>query len=129
MNKALKTLQPYVGAADDEVVKRACLLLAHLLNGDAIPEELWTEEKRASRTHTWVPAMPRSLRQGDPVRIKHDAYPPESPLYRHNGQEGFVQAIRNGVIVGYKGAIGIGVRHETDKLERQVPLQPKTSRV
>lgn len=127
MNKALSTLQPYVGAAEDEVLAKACLLLSHLLVGNALPEETWTEEKRASRTHTWVPAMPRSLVQGARVRIKHDAYPPGSPLYRHNGKEGYVQAIRNGVIVGYEGAIGIGTRHETDKLERQVPLPQKTT--
>ena len=97
-------------------------MLTHLLVGMPIPEELWTTEQQEQRLYTWIPALPRSLHPGDKVRVRHDAYPQGSPGYAHNGREGTVMAIRRGIIVGYTGT-STGIRHEIERLERQVPLR------
>ena len=103
----------------------ACLILSNLLVGKSIPQDLWTEEKRAELAYRWVPVMPRSVNPGDVVRVKEDAYAPTSKMARHNGMTGTVVALRRGVVVsytGFAGGSGLGVTHPPAALERRVPV-------
>jgi hypothetical protein len=122
--KVYETLIPY-GEADYERTVAAMPIIAQLLLGKPLTEEFWSEEKRAARTHTWAPILPRSLIQGDRVRVRVDAY--EGSMAAHNGLVGRVAALRGGVVVAYENVrgsgMGMGVRHPVDKLERQVPIR------
>ena len=111
---------------DDEIevedAGRACLILSNLLVGKSIPQDLWTEEKRAELAYRWVPVMPRSVNPGDVVRVKQDAYASTSNMRTHNGLVGTVVALRRGVVVSYTGQRGLGVTHPPAALERRVPV-------
>lgn len=101
-------------------------VLAQLLQGSPLREEFWTEERLAERTHVWRQVLPNSLRPGDVVRVRFDAYTDRMSV--HNGLVGQVAALRNGVVIAYDGdtyadGTRMGVRHPPEKLERQVPLR------
>ena len=122
--KVYETLIPY-GEADYERTVAAMPIIARLLQGQPLTEEFWSPEKQDARTHTWARIAPNSLKPGDVVRVRHDAYTGNAAA--HNGKLGYVSALRGGVIVVYtdktgKG-VGMGTRHEASKLERQVPIR------
>jgi hypothetical protein len=124
VRKLHEALYPYA-AEDRERTLASMPVLARLLVGQPLTEDLWASEKRAARTFTWIPAQPRSLHPGDQVRVKVDAYPAGKPQAAHNGKVGRVVALRGGVIVAYDGerSASMGVRHPWDKLDRQVPIK------
>jgi len=124
--KVLDTLLPYVEADPENTVK-AFPVIARLLSGQPLTEEFWEETQRATRLWDWKPVLPRTLRPGDVVRVRHDAYDGASGRL-HNGREGRVLALRGGIIIGYmdasgKRSTGMGIRHEMGKLERRVPVE------
>jgi len=128
VRKVHEALAPYVHQ-DIEHTLPAMPVIAQLLQGKPLTEELWEPEKRAARTYTWVPVMARGVYPGHTVRVKQDAYGPQNPLASHNGRKGTVSALRGGVIVVYEGASGasMGTRHPPDKLEVQVPIQRRVT--
>jgi hypothetical protein len=122
--KVYETLIPY-GEADYERTAEAMPVIAQLLLGRPLTEEFWSEEKKAARTFTWATILPNSLKPGEVVRVRHDAYTDKAAA--HNGKVGYVSALRGGVIVVYTDGTGsgsgMGTRHEASKLERQVPIR------
>lgn len=122
MRKVHEALAPYA-EADPERTIAAMPVLAALIRGRGLPEELWESDKQAALTYRWVPVMPNSLHPGDRVRVKIDAYVGE--MAAHNGRSGYVAGLRAGVIVTYddEGGQGMGHRHPADKLERQLPIK------
>jgi len=124
VRKLHEALNPYA-IADPEGTESAMPVAAQLLAGKPLGEEFWSEKKRATATHVWRPILPNSLHAGDVVRVKQDAY--TGPRAAVNGKVGTVAAIRGGIVVHYEGhALGMGDRHATDKLERQIPIRRKT---
>jgi hypothetical protein len=114
-------LAPYAHQ-DPEPVEAALPVIVELLQGRELTEELWSARKRGERTHTWVAVLPRSLRQGDRVRVKRDAY--DGARAAHNGRTGHVSAIRGDIIVSYDGeGMSMGAHHQPEMLERQVPIE------
>ena len=124
MRKVHETLAPYAHQ-DPLPVEDAMPVLAQLIRGRPLTEDQWAPEKRDARTHTWAPVLPRSLRQGDRVRVKRDAY--DGVKAAHNGRTGYVSAIRGDIIVSYDGeSMSMGSHHRPEMLERQVPIQRGT---
>ncbi len=124
MRKLHEALYPYA-AEDHERTVAAMPVLARLLVGQPLTEDLWSAEKRDARTYTWISVPPHSLHPGDQVRVKVDAYPAGDARAAHNGKVGRVAALRGGVVVAYDGerSATMGVRHPSEKLERQVPIK------
>ena len=124
MTRIVEDVLAVFGDDDIEVedARQACLILVQLMLGKPLPQELWTEEKRAELAYRWVPVMPRAINPGDVVRVKEDAYAPTSTMRSHNGMTGIVVAIRRGVVVSYTGGSGLGVTHPPAALERRVPV-------
>jgi hypothetical protein len=119
-----EALTPYA-IADPERTADAMPIVAQLMAGQPLGEEHWSPKKRDTATHVWRPVLPNSLHAGDVVRIKVDAY--TGPRAAVNGKVGTVAAIRGGIVVSYEGQqLGMGDRHTTDKLERQIPIRRKT---
>jgi hypothetical protein len=120
VRKVHETLAKYADG-DPEKVSEAMPVLAELIQGHPLTEEMWEPSKREARTHTWIPVLPRSLRQGDRVRVRSDAY--EGSMAVHNGRTGHVSALRGDVIVNYDGGgMSMGSHHRPEMLERQVPI-------
>jgi hypothetical protein len=126
--KVHETLAPYA-AADLERTVEAMPVIAELLLGRELTEEMWEPGKHAARTHTWVPGRARGIHPGDVVRVRRDAYPGGDAMAAHNGRQGRVSALRNGVMVVYDGAprATMGIRHPPDKLEVQVPIRRRVT--
>lgn len=100
-------------------------VLAQLIRGRPLTEELWSEAKRDARTFTWAMVLPNSLHQGDRVRVRTDAY--DGVMAAHNGRTGHVSALRGGVVVTYDGEnMTMGSRHQPEMLQRQVPIRRVT---
>jgi hypothetical protein len=121
VRKVHETLAPYAHS-DPEPVNAAMPVLAQLIRGRPLTEEMWAPDKRAALRYRWVQVLPRSLSPGDRVRVKTDAYTGDQAA--DNGRTGYVAGLRNGVVVSYddEGGRGMGHRHPPDKLERQVPI-------
>lgn len=100
-------------------------LLSKLIVGEQLTEDDWSEAKKAEG-FVWRPVVPQSLQVGDVVRVRLDAYA-DSDRSAHNGRQGKVSAIRNGVYVLYDGGdpkvTQMGVRHDPRHIERRVRRQ------
>lgn len=121
--KVHETLAPYA-EADPEGTADAMRVVAHLIQGKPLGEDVWTEEKRATATHVWRAVQVRGVHVGDTVRIKHDAFQGRDAVL--NGKVGKVTAIRGGIIVMYDDVVdkskSMGVRHTPDELEVQLAI-------
>jgi hypothetical protein len=124
-----EALEPYA-EGDTERTMTALPVIAQLLLGKPLTEEMWEPGKKQARTHTWIPVQARGIYPGDVVRVRADAYPGDDPMAQHNGKQGTVAALRNGVMVAYDGAphATMGVRHPLDKLEVRVPIRRRVTK-
>jgi len=121
VRKLHEALAPYA-KEDLEHTELAMPIAARLLTGQPLTDAHWAPSKRETATFVWRPALPNSLHPGDLVRVKQDAY--EGSRAAVNGRVGTVAAIRGGIVIHYEGQrLGMGDRHTTDKLERQVPIR------
>jgi hypothetical protein len=100
-------------------------LVAKLITGTPLGEEDWSEQKKAEG-YVWRPVVARELRPGQVVRVREDAYTEMQSMYAHNGRQGKVLTIRNGIVVLYdnvgSNVTQMGVTHDPSKLERRVRI-------
>jgi hypothetical protein len=116
----------YLYDASPDAAEKAVRIASKLMVGQPLTETEWTQEK-LDEGYRWVPVFPRSIQMGDVVRVRQDAYsePERAP---HNGKQGKVSAIRNGIHVIYDdlaGKTAMGVLHQPDKLERRIKVAPR----
>jgi hypothetical protein len=127
--KVLETLAPYI-VADPEQVAEAMPVVAQLIQGKPLGEDLWTEEKKRTATHVWRPVQVRGVHVGDTVRIKHDAFQGREAVL--NGRTGKVTALRGGIIVMYDDVVdkskSLGARHTAGELEVQIAIPRRVTK-
>lgn len=75
-------------------------------------------------TEMWVPLTPGRFRVGDTVRVRADAYPPESGKSLAAGRRGVVVAVRGGLVhvryTGDTGGMASTSSHPLDKLQQLI---------